>query len=59
MYCVACIVYVITCWDSAVDTRRTCCEHAVHDVDRLSTGCKAAGVLFVLVEHSICLCDIG
>ena len=29
------------CWNSEVDTRRISCEHVVHDVDTLSTGCQA------------------
>ena len=36
----------IMCWDSVVDTRRICCEHVVHDVDTLSTGCQAVSVLY-------------
>ena len=33
-------------WISVDDTRRICCEHVVHDVDTLWTGCQAVSVLY-------------
>ena len=36
----------LMCWNSVVDTRRICCEHVVHAVDTLSTGCQAVLVVY-------------
>ena len=34
------------CWDSVDDIRRLLCDHAVHTVETLSTGCQAVSVLY-------------